>query len=1538
MAKNPEVKVSYTVVNQAFNQGIRDMNKSVNTLNKEFALQREQMKNSSSESEKLEATVSNLNQEYELAQQKTKMVASALENTKEITGANSEATRIWTDKLLDAQRKEEALKNRIQETNVKLKEATTAERALTEEQKKSIEASEKRKAKLSELETSQGKLVSSSEKLTKEYDLQVASLGNNARESEKTKLKQQLLADQLKNTASQTQNLEQQLELARQEYGNTSTEVDRLENELLDVRLASQQFTNELAASTNRLANFGDKMTNIGNGMKTVGKNMSMYVTAPIVAGVGLSVKAASDFDTAFTGVKKTVDELVDSNGKTAISYADLEKGIREMAQTIPATTTEISAVAEAAGQLGISTDNVLSFTKTMIDLGESTNMSSEEAATSLARLANITQMPQTEFNNLGSSIVELGNNFATTEGEITAMSLRLAGAGSIVGMSEADITGLAAALSSVGIEAEAGGSAISKVMVEMQLATSKGKDAFKGLQQVAEHNGIAWDNVTAAVSKGGKELKNMSNAMGLGNKGLSDIYKAASDAEGSLVDFAEIAGMSGDEFAKAFKDDAVGAIGKFVEGLGQAEERGTSAIEMLDNMGISEVRLRDALLRAGGASELFSKAISTSNKAWKENTALTDEANKRYETFESKLAVVKNKINDIAIEVGGPLMDAFASMLDALDPVFKAIGKVAKAFSNTNPAVQKVIMIIVAVVAAIGPLIFILGTLLTSIGSIATFLAGPLAASIVAAAAPFVPLVAAIAAVIAIFTLAYNKIEPFRKLINWLVDTVVTGIQLIFTVLTSADLSKLDVVASKMDKLIPPGWVDKIIDATGKVRQAFNRMSSTVEATIDVITGKISSTDQIKEKFGEDFLESEAQMIVKFGTKIKTTIDEVVETFRNMWKMLSDSIDKFMKENAVPIQKAIDKIIAKFKPLMDFIKTIIDVVKNNLIPTLAVIFAPIALQAYFIYNILRAVFKNIEKAFEGFLDFVAGVVEVFLGLFVFDFDTVLKGLKDMIDGLAKMKDATIKALQDVIVDPFKDLWNLIGPTVTKLGKDIYKGVSDWFTGIVDGVKEWGTGVYKALAEFFTSIKDSIVNGFNSFVQSVKDGWHAMTDPIVEGTKQLIKDIADTWDSIIQSTIDAWTSFSEFMKPIIDGFVNVIMVPISFIQTMLEAIWLLIVAGVTIAWEAIKIGTQIAWDQIKKYIINPITDAYDFVVTKLSEFGQWIETKWNQIVELTVLGWNTIKDSIITPIVAGYDAVVLKIGELAIWLVAKWNEIVASAKAVWEMLRDTVIGVVVGIWMYVTTKFTELRDFLMGKWVEIQLGAIQLWQSIKQSIIDPVVEMKDRVVALVVELWNGLMERFEAIRAGAVSKFNAARDAIVGPIESAKEKVDKIVKDIKGFFDNMKLKIPEPSMPKLPHFSLRTTSKKVLGKDITFPSGIDVEWYAKGGILTKPTMFGMNGNSAMVGGEAGKEAVIPLTSNNLAGIGKGIESQMFNGTLENMLNTFINNMSMRQQPIELVMVNQLDSKIIGESSAVYVDDTFVQTGNNTGSGIGGRRR
>ena len=149
-------------------------------------------------------------------------------------------------------------------------------------------------------------------------------------------------------------------------------------------------------------------------------------------------------------------------------------------------SAVEIAAVAESAGQLGIQTDNILGFTKTIIDLSNATNLVGEEGASQLAKFANITQMSQKNFDRLGSTIVALGNNSATTEADIVAMATRIAGAGKQVGMTEANIMSFAAALSSVGIEAEAGGSSFSKVMLEMQMAIQSGSESVSDFAKVA--------------------------------------------------------------------------------------------------------------------------------------------------------------------------------------------------------------------------------------------------------------------------------------------------------------------------------------------------------------------------------------------------------------------------------------------------------------------------------------------------------------------------------------------------------------------------------------------------------------------------------------------------------------------------------------------------------------------------------------------------------------------------------------------------------------------------------------------------------------------------------------------------------------------------------------------------------------------------------------------------------------------------------------------------------------------------------------------
>lgn len=419
-----------------------------------------------------------------------------------------------------------------------------------------------------------------------------------------------------------------------------------------------------------------------GEDMKKVGQALSLYVTAPLAAMGTVAGKAAIDFESAFAGVRKTVDA-------TEAQYAQLERGIRDMAKTIPATANEITAVTEAAGQLGIQREAIMGFSRVMIDLGESTNLASEEAATALARFANITQMPQTQFDRLGSTVVDLGNNLATTEAEIVEMGLRLAGAGKQVGMTEAQILGFSGALSSVGIAAEAGGTAFSRV------------------------------------------FKNIYSAVQTGNK--------------SLTTFASVAGMSIAEFKKQFEQDAAGAIVAFIEGLGKISAQGGNTIAVLEELKLADIRVSDALLRASGAGDLFRQSIEIGTTAWQENTALTKEAEERYKTMASQLQITRNHLSEAFLIIGRDLMPI-------IKDASAYVREMASRFAELDPGIRKAAIVLGAFAAAIGPVLLLLGTFLTAIapgGLIAVALAG-LATPVGLVIAALAGLGVAVAAVVA--------------------------------------------------------------------------------------------------------------------------------------------------------------------------------------------------------------------------------------------------------------------------------------------------------------------------------------------------------------------------------------------------------------------------------------------------------------------------------------------------------------------------------------------------------------------------------------------------------------------------------------------------------------------------------------------------------------------------------------------------------------------------------------------------------------------
>ena len=416
-----------------------------------------------------------------------------------------------------------------------------------------------------------------------------------------------------------------------------------------DLAHSSEQLAGEIDALKKKEEAAAEKANTFGVRAETA---FNAVHEAIVAAGVAAALKeiyeyfsdcsqASMDFESAITGVAKTTD-LTDSE------LATMSDSIKALSTEIPATTEEIAAVAEAAGQLGIQKDALLDFTEIMTMLGTATNMTADEAATSLARFANITGMATDNYGRLGSVIVDLGNNFATTESEIVAMGTRLASAGKLAGLTEPEIMALAAAMSSVGIEAEAGGTAMTQTLSAIEKAVAKGGD--------------------------------------------------------DLAEFARIAGMSSEEFSSAWKNDAMSALTSFIGGLGKLDEQGESTVLVLEDLGLTGIRQSNMLKALGLAADQMTGAVNTANTAWQQNTALTNEANKRYATVQSRLTMMQNAYNNLKVAIG----DAYTPALG------KSYELGAKVLNSFTEFVQKNPALVNAVTAFAG-----------SIGLVATALAG---------------------------------------------------------------------------------------------------------------------------------------------------------------------------------------------------------------------------------------------------------------------------------------------------------------------------------------------------------------------------------------------------------------------------------------------------------------------------------------------------------------------------------------------------------------------------------------------------------------------------------------------------------------------------------------------------------------------------------------------------------------------------------------------------------------------------------------------
>ena len=393
----------------------------------------------------------------------------------------------------------------------------------------------------------------------------------------------------------------------------------------------------ERADEAQNLQNTGKRWKEVGEGIDTVTKPLQYAATALAAGGVA-SAKFAIDFEDNFANVKKTVDGTPEQLEKIRQEIIDMTTVGINGHSAIPETTAELTELAAAGGQVGITTDNIVDFTEVMAQMGSATNLVGEEGAATLARFQNVMGVGQNEIRNIGSAIVDLGNHSATTESEIAAMALRMGKYGSSVRMSAADVLGYSAALSSLGIEAQMGGSAI----------------------------GRTWLSIETAVASGGE----------------------------GLTKFAKYSGKSAEEFKKQWNTDSSGAFNGLLKGL-QSAENLTLA---LDDLGINNTQDIQAMMALVNGYDLVTESVNRSNTAYKENTALQEEFDRKAETTASQLSVTKNNIVEAARSIG-------ETMLPSIKDASTTVANFAKGLSQMDDEQKRAVVNTGATVIALGAL-----------------------------------------------------------------------------------------------------------------------------------------------------------------------------------------------------------------------------------------------------------------------------------------------------------------------------------------------------------------------------------------------------------------------------------------------------------------------------------------------------------------------------------------------------------------------------------------------------------------------------------------------------------------------------------------------------------------------------------------------------------------------------------------------------------------------------------------------------------------
>lgn len=628
-------------------------------------------------------------------------------------------------------------------------------------------------------------------------------------------------------------------------------------------------------------------------------------------------------------------------------------------------------------------------------------------------------------------------------------------------------------------------------------------------------------------------------------------------------------------------------------------------------------------------------------------------------------------------------------------------------------------------------------------------------------------------------------------------------------------------------------GSMRELGDILGDLRVYFGQMTeSEAAAAAEALVGKnaMSGFLAVMNAAPEDIDKLNSAIANCDGTA-QQMADTMQDNLAGQLTILKSQLQELAISFGEVLMPMIRNVVSKIQAFVDKLNSMSDAQRQSIVKIAAIV---AAIGPFLI--ILGKLISTTGSALKGFVSLAKGFGK--LKIAVSSGTGLLGKLGAALGGISAPVLAVVAVIA-VLVAAFVHLW--------KTNDGFREAILGTWEKIKTTVSNFVEGIRERLSALGISFED-----INSAIKKIWDGFCKILAPVFEGTFKAISVVLETVLGVITGILDvfigiftgnwsqAWNGVKEIFSSVwngIKGWIStaletirgVVDVFLGWFGTSWSAVWTSVSTFFTNVWNGITSFFSSIWETIKNVVqtgvmlIGSILEAAWDIITLPFRFI------WENCHETVEAVWEAIKSAVSSAIDAVSQTISTVMTAIHNVISTIWNAISTKVSAALEAIKSVV-----------TTVFNAIKAFVSP-----------LWNSIKTAISTVVDSIKSKVSTAFNAVKSTVTSIFNGIKSTATTVWNGIKSAITTPIEAAKDKVKSMIDAIKGFFSGLNIQLPHI---KLPHFRVTGTLS------ISPPSvpHLSIDWYKEGGIMAKPTVFGMNGSALMAGGEAGAEAILPL--------------------------------------------------------------------------------